>query len=404
MSTTSTDPRAAVLDRIKELPPLPLVVHELMSVMRDAECSGEEINRILSSDQALASKILRLVNSSFYGLPGRVSTIPRAVVILGHAALRNLATGLTVAGGLGNQLPPSRRQQFWKHSLAAAAGAEVIARRIKLPDPEEAFIAGLLHDIGHLILMIALPAEHAAVHERGLLGDIEAERAVMGLDHCRAGRQLMQHWKLPQSLLECVRLHHAPDACLNGESPLLAVVALADRLSRVLGAPGEGIRVEDDVVRLAAGLGLSPGEILEMVPAIRVRMIEAKSFLKMAEIQEDCTPAAADELERSAVVVSEDPARVAWLTALAVCHGLVPRDVRDWLVDPEASAETVIFCDADGVTPARAERLKPLLERHQGRFYMIGTSNPDAQPCRGAHGALPLSLAFSAAELGLEQL
>ena len=74
MSTTSTDPRAAVLDRIKELPPLPLVVHELISVMRDTECSGEEINRILSSDQALASKILRLVNSSFYGLPGRAST------------------------------------------------------------------------------------------------------------------------------------------------------------------------------------------------------------------------------------------------------------------------------------------------------------------------------------------
>jgi hypothetical protein len=141
-----------------------------------------------------------------------------------------------------------------------------------------------------------------------------------------------------------------------------------------------------------------------MVPAIRIRMIEAKSFLKMAEIDEDCTPAAADELSRSAVIVSEDPTRVAWLTALAVCHGLVPRDVRDWLVDPEPPAETVIFCDADGVTPARAERLQPLLERHQGVFYRIGTGESHAHACRGARGALPLSLAFSAAELGLKQL
>ncbi len=404
MSTTSADPRAAVLDRIKELPPLPLVVHELMSVMRDTECSGEEINRILSSDQALASKILRLVNSSFYGLPGRVSTIPRAVVILGHAALRNLATGLSVAGGLGNQLPPSRRQQFWRHALATAAGAETIARRVQLPDPEEAFIAGLLHDIGHLILTMAVPDEHAAIHDRGLLGDVERERATMGLDHCRAGRQLLQHWKLPQPLLECVRLHHAPDACLNGESPLLTVVALADRVSRVLGAPGEGIRVEDDVVSLANSLGLSPAGVLEMVPAIRIRMIEARSFLKMAEIEEDLTPAAADDLKRTAVVVSEDPARVAWLNALAHQHGLEPRDLREWLVDPLASAETVIFCDADGVTPARAERLQPLLERHQGRFYVIGTGNAQGPNCSGAHGATPLSLAFSAGELGLERL
>ena len=121
MRTSAVDPRAAVLDSIKELPPFPLVVHELMRIMRDTECSNDQINRVLSADQALASKILRLVNSSFYGLPGRVSTIPRAVVILGHAAVRNFAAGLAVVERLGTRLPPAQRQSFWQHALATAA-------------------------------------------------------------------------------------------------------------------------------------------------------------------------------------------------------------------------------------------------------------------------------------------
>jgi HD-like signal output (HDOD) protein len=404
MSPTVPDLRDAVFDSIKELPPLPMVVHQLMAVMQDAECSGEDINRILGSDQALASKVLRLVNSSFYGLPGRVGTIQRAVVILGHATLRSLATGLAVAGSLGNRLPPARRQQFWKHALASAAGAEVIARRARLPDPEEAFIAGLLHDIGHLILMMALPAQHAASHSQGLLGDLEAERAAMGIDHCRAGRQLLQHWKLPSALLECVRLHHASDTCRTGSSPLLTVVALADRISRVLGIPGESICVEHDIVRLADALQLSPEDVLELVPTIRDRMIEARSFLKMAEIEEDLTPRQADALQRSVVVVSEDPARFAWLTALAVHHGLAPRELRDWLVDTAASADTVILCDIDGITHEHAGRLQPLLARRQGLFYVISSFNHKTPADADTREALPLSMAFSAADLRLEQL
>ncbi len=307
MTPATVDTKVLVLEKVKELPPLPLVVHELLAVMRNPNCSADDITRVLSSDQALASRILRLVNSSFYGVPGGVGTISRAVIILGHASLRSLATGLSVVGAVGNAVPPERRRTFWQHALAVAAGAEILSREIGLPEPEESFVAGLLHDIGHLVLMVALPASTPPSMNAACWATSRVERAAMGLDHCRAGRQLMQHWKLPQSLLECVRLHHAPDACLNGESPLLTVVALADRVSRVLGAPGEGIRVEDDVVSLANSLGLSPAGVLEMVPAIRIRMIEARSFLKMAEIEEDLTPAAADDLKRTAVVVSEDP-------------------------------------------------------------------------------------------------
>ena len=147
MPRVAHDPREIVLGRVRELPPLPLVVQELLAVMRRPESSAEDITRVLSADQALAGKILRLVNSSFYGMPGHVGTISQAVVILGHAALRNLAMSLAVVDSIGRDLPAERRQVFWQHALATAAGAEVVARHAGLPEPEEAFVAGLLHGL-----------------------------------------------------------------------------------------------------------------------------------------------------------------------------------------------------------------------------------------------------------------
>lgn len=399
MTQATTDPRTAVLDRIKELPPLPMVVTQLVTLMQDTECSGEEINRVLSSDQALASKILRLVNSSFYGLPGRVSTIPRAVVILGHAAVRNLATGLAVADSVGRRLPPRQRQLFWRHALATAAGAEVVARRAELPDPEEAFIAGLLHDIGHLILMLALPDGHAAVAADGRLGDVEFERQAIGLDHCRAGRQLLQHWKLPAPLLECVRLHHAPDACLGGATPLLTAVALADRLARVLGAPGEGPAADNDIVALAAALRLTPADVLDLLPAVQERMVEARSFLKVAEIDGAPMTGSGDGEGRPAVVIAGDAERRDWLTALARHHGLQPRDLRDWLVSEPASEPVIVLWDAASIEPAQAARLLPRLLQSGAIIRNIG-SQAGGPAAVGA----AISLAFSAADLGLANL
>lgn len=392
MTQTAVDPRATVLDRIKELPPLPVVVHELIAVMRDAECCGEEVNRILSSDQALASKVLRLVNSSFYGLPGRVSTVPRAVVILGHAAIRNLATGLAVAGALGGKLPPHRRSEFWSHALATAAGAEVIGRRAGLPDPQEAFIAGLLHDIGHLILMMALPDEHAFVAAEGRLGDVDRERQVIGLDHCRAGRQLLQHWKLPAPLLECVRLHHAPEACHGGSTPLLTTVALADRLARVTGASGEGVLADDDVTTLAAALGLDAASTLALVPDVEARVVEARSFLKLAEI-ETAPAAQVVDMPVRAVVVSGDAARRDWLDLLARHHGLETCELRDWLAAGADGAGTVILWDAATIDAQQSVRLLPHVTDSGATVRRLGA--PDGSAGRDA----PLALTFSQGEL-----
>lgn len=398
MTQAVTDPRAAVLDHIKELPPLPVVVHQLVAVMQDDECSADEINRILSSDQALASKVLRLVNSSFYGLPGRVSTIPRAVVILGHAALRNLATALGVVGSVGGRLPPAQRQVFWRHALATAAGAEVIGRRVGIHDAEEAFIAGLLHDIGHLILMLAVPGGHAQLEAAGCLGDVEYERATIGLDHCRAGRQLLQHWKLPAPLLECVRLHHAPEVCAGGGSPLLTTVALADRLSRLVDAAGEAAAADDDAPALAGALGLSAADALRLVPEIRARMLEARSFLTLAAIEAGLPAPDGEAGTGRAVVVSGDAARRDWLAAVAAHHGRDPLDLRDWLAAGAEAADVVVLWDGSTLDRAQAERLWPHIEATGVDARAIAPLGAAGHP--GPAGPA-LSLTFSVDQLGL---
>ena len=138
---------------------MPLVVRKLLSVMDDDRSSADDISAVLASDQALAAKVLKLVNSSFYGMSGQVSTISRAVVILGVSAVRNLALGLSIAGIMGKGRQSSLWSRFWDHSLAAATAAEHLARETGYPDPEEAFVAGLLHDVGHLVFMLAAPGD-----------------------------------------------------------------------------------------------------------------------------------------------------------------------------------------------------------------------------------------------------
>jgi putative nucleotidyltransferase with HDIG domain len=404
MPAVAQQPRELVLNRVREIPPLPLVVRELMSVMRKPESSADDITRVLSADQALAGKILRLVNSSFYGMPGHVSTISQAVVILGHAALRSLATTLSVVDSFGSELPAERRQVFWQHALATAAGAEVLARELGLPEPEEAFVAGLLHDIGHLILAIALPEECEAATAAGIIGDPEQERTIIGMDHCRAGRLVLQHWKLPNSLIECVRLHHGEGACLNATSPMLTVVALADRLSRLQGDTGESPAVTADVVALSTALRRDPAAIIGLLPTITARFDEARAVLGTADLDLDWTSESFGMFPPNGlpvVVLANDAKRAQWLERLAERHGYEPADPRQWLSEGPHRTPVLVICDVESISAEQMTRLEPLLANSGARVIVPQPGDPRRVPTswRAQCGTLPM--VFSVGELVL---
>lgn len=204
--------------KLADLPPLPAVVTRIMETVNSPDTSAEDLNRLISMDQGLSSKVLRIVNSSYYGFPKRIGTITHAVVILGFNTVRNLVLGVSAFGLLSQKSMPYglNRAKFWEHSVATGVGAAVLARR-KLPKvrnaPDEGFIGGLLHDIGSLFLDSYFPVQYAvamAFAAREGKTSLEAENMVLGINHVIVGRKITEHWNFPAHLVAMVSGHHDP--------------------------------------------------------------------------------------------------------------------------------------------------------------------------------------------------
>jgi HD-like signal output (HDOD) protein len=192
--------------KLADLPPLPAVVTRIMQTVNSPDTSAEDLNRLISMDQGLSSKVLRIVNSSYYGFPKRISTITHAVVILGFNTVRNLVLGVSAFGLLSQKSMPYglNRAKFWEHSVATGVAASILAKR-KLPKirnaADEGFVGGLLHDIGSLFLDSYFPVQYAvsmAFAARENKNSREAESMVLGIDHVIVGRKITEHWNFPR--------------------------------------------------------------------------------------------------------------------------------------------------------------------------------------------------------------
>jgi len=229
----------ALIRQVRDLPALPAAVVRVMHLTDDPKAGMADVARALASDQALAARVLKLANSAFYGSSRRISTVSEAVITLGMRTTRNLVMATSCQGMLernvaGYALPPGA---LWRHSLACASAAQALAIRARYRATEEAFVAGLLHDIGKVVLNTYLKDQFARVFLRAAQGDMtfaEAEREVLGFDHAQAGACLLERWSLPASLVTAVRWHHAP---LQSPSPSLlpCLVHVADAVCLTLG-------------------------------------------------------------------------------------------------------------------------------------------------------------------------
>ena len=225
MSYEPADIRTRVL-ATGALPTLPGVVRKLMTIVDDQNVSMQEISRIISSDQVISSRLLRIVNSAFYGFPGRITTISHALVLLGF----NVVKGLVVTASVIDMMTATM-VGLWEHSLGTAVACGCVARHIKERDPEEALVAGLLHDLGKVILSVKLKdvcrQVEAARDERGLRF-FDAERAVMGgIAHPDIGDWVSKEWNLPIRLREAIAHHHHPSRA-EFEPRLTAIVHLGN--------------------------------------------------------------------------------------------------------------------------------------------------------------------------------
>ena len=227
-----------IVSKLVDLPSLPAVVMELLSSIDQDNVDISVLAKKVSHDQALTAK-------TRFALQVKVTTIQQAITFLGFQTTRNLITAAAVTGCFPEgQCPGFDDKAFWRHSIASAACCKVLARRVRF-NQDYAFTAGLLHDIGRLVLVSSFAARYQEVMAYRALNDctvLDAERAVMGIDHVVAGVALAEHWHFSDTMKMAIAFHHDPDA--PGAGILAAIVHVANAIIHALDVAGE----EDDLV------------------------------------------------------------------------------------------------------------------------------------------------------------
>lgn len=232
---------------ILDLPTLPATLEALSEVMNDPRSTIDDAARVISADQASAFKVLKFVNSAYFGMPRKIDSVSRAIVIMGFAEVRNLILTSAVIDSFAGLEESSRFRpsQLWSHSIAVGLLCRLLGRAAGFSAQEDCFISGILHDVGKLVLYVAAreefcQAQELAQAEGRLIRDTEVE--VIGMDHAHAGALLADRWRVPEALRNAIRFHHTGLVAGNPD-PLVSVVHLADVMARMLelGHPGDDL-------------------------------------------------------------------------------------------------------------------------------------------------------------------
>jgi putative nucleotidyltransferase with HDIG domain len=274
------------LSKFKDLPTLPDVVAKVMRIVSNPLTTAEDLNQVISLDQALTFKVLRLANSAYYGFPQEITTITQAVTILGFNTIRNLALSVGVHKLLFTEKERSlfSPREFWKHCVGVAVCSKILARRVGYKSEDNAFTAGLLHDIGKNVLdRVDHDNFHQALKRSQEQGKPlwQAERDFCGVDHAWVGGQLADIWNLPSDLRIAVERHHE-----FGDGPpdvLAAVVHAANEICRGaqvgLGGDEGPPALRPDAREM---LNLKEDAMPSILEELAARMKEAEDFLKMS--------------------------------------------------------------------------------------------------------------------------
>lgn len=277
----------ALLNRMGELPTIRSVARSIGIAVNNPNTSAADIAGVISYDQVLSAKVLQVVNSAYFGFSRRVSDIRHAVALLGLDDVRRLVLAVAVidlaSDGKSRGIDV---RSYWLHSIATAASATAVSRVLLPAVSSDAFIAGLLHDIGKLVLMVHHPEDFckvvALVKQRGC-NMIEAEREVFEFHHAMVGAALCQRWGFPPVLADAVRYHHAPMSCDRGWQ-LPAVTGVADLLAyATLVGSGGNVRLPPCTETVANAIGLNASNVERIFTEIFSELKKAEVFFKMID-------------------------------------------------------------------------------------------------------------------------
>lgn len=251
-----------LVQQIEEVSSLPDVALRVMETVRDPNSSGRDLKMAVEADPALTARMLRIVNSSFYGLKSKVTNVLQAISYLGFLETRNLAVSAVVADifRTDEKVGSYSRMQLWRHMVSVGVVSRIVATRFDVANFEDAFLAGVLHDLG-----IILFDQYAHAHFVEVLESIgpetklaTREREVFGFDHCDLGARIAEVWGFAPSIIEVIRHHHASDHCLEEYRPLARAVEVANFLAWAKQRSSIGAGTIDNPSKEAlAGLSIS---------------------------------------------------------------------------------------------------------------------------------------------------
>lgn len=263
---------------------LPEVTQKLLALGNDPKSAAADFNKIITTDPALSARVLRIVNSSLYGFPGQISSINRAIVMLGITAIRNLALSCSFAKVFqGREIHPGfSPKTLWDHSFQTGIAAQTCAQVLDIGATDEAFLAGLVHDLGHVILA---QVEPYAV--RDVLTDLPMnpggyillEQKFLATDHSLVGAALCRHWHFPVTLVSVAQDHHHPLDTDPSHRRLVCVISLAERLAeRANACFSSDLASLDPDPEVLKFLNITPGKLDILRTSVAQRIADTPSW------------------------------------------------------------------------------------------------------------------------------
>jgi len=273
-----------LLGRISEIGSLPEVTARIVETVENPNSTARDVHDAVRNDPALATKLLKVVNSAFYGLPAQVASLERAILMLGLSAVKNLALAASLSGFVKSGAVCDRfdARDLWRHSVAVAACARLLATRTKVVPLEEAFVAGLVHDLGLIVVHQLLAPQMRTIAEQCLTtaqSYVAAETAALGADHQQFGAALAARWKFPPLLRHAIAYHHDPDTLQPEHRKSAVFVKIADTLccqaqyGYWLTAHTQVVTAED-----LALVGLSAPVVEELLQILPERVAETEAI------------------------------------------------------------------------------------------------------------------------------
>jgi len=282
---------AIIKTYITKMPSLPITVSKILQIANDRKTSPVDLNQVISLDPVLMGRVMKLINSAYYSLPNQITSLVRAIIMLGINTVKNLALSTAVLGSLGSKanFQALNIDGFWRHSLGVGVTAKLLAvkRRRDAKQLEEYFVAGLLHDIGKIPLNNKLSTDYMeaiALTEKERLPLYILEERTMDVNHCEVGRLIIKNWNLGGALEDVVFFHHFLDQYPGTNRDMVLTVAAANSFVNTAGIGFSGDRYPEKLpLAVFEELGITYDDLEALEPAANKEIEKAKIFLSIAE-------------------------------------------------------------------------------------------------------------------------